>query len=391
MSSLSGGLRNSMRVIHSVPAISNRASGPSYTVVRLCETLIETGQQVILTTLEWSQIDHTQSFIQTFPLGRGPRRLGRSPAMCRWIEDKARNHKVDIFHNHSLWMMPNVYPGMSARRYDIPLLVSPRGTFSQWAFESGTWVKRIFWPLRQKPSLSATSCFHATAFTEYEDIRRIGFRVPVAILPNGVDIPDLVTASPRKCERQTLLFLGRIHPVKGVDLLIRAWAAIQDKFTNWDIHIAGPDNGGYLEQVIRLASELKLKRIVFSGALYGDEKWQAYGNADIYVLPTFSENFGMTVAEALATGTPVIVTKGAPWSGVEIEGAGQWIEIGLDPLVASLENMLERPKKELMYMGQRGRDWMQRDFSWRRIGEKMAETYDWLVIGGHKPDWIIMD
>ena len=92
-------------------------------------------------------------------------------------------------HNHRLWMMPNVYPGLVARKHNVPLVISPRGTLSEWAFQHGSVVKRLFWPLVQKPALTATSCFHATAESEYKDIRRMGFRQPVAIIPNGIDIP----------------------------------------------------------------------------------------------------------------------------------------------------------------------------------------------------------
>lgn len=372
---------------HVVPAIAEEASGPSYCVVRLCESLIAQGQEVTLAALDWAPMPSPPPFLKTFPLGVGPRNLGRSSAMLRWLSEFARAGSVDLLHNNSLWMMPNVYPGWVARRCGIPLVVSPHGTLSEWAMRSGSPAKRMFWPLAQKPALSATTCFHATAQSEYKDIRRMGFRQPVAVIPNGIDIPDLPPKAPGTA--RTLLFLGRIHPVKGLDRLLPAWQAMQGRFPEWRLRIVGPDNGGHLAEMRRLASELRLERIEFSGALYGGQKWQAYQEADLFVLPTYSENFGIAVAEALATGTPAIVSKGAPWAGLEARKAGWWIDVGLDPLIACLEDALSRPADELAQMGLRGRGWMEEEYSWARVGWQMLETYRWITQGGNKPEWII--
>lgn len=304
-----------------------------------------------------------------------------------WLAEQASARSLDLIHNHSLWMMPNVYPGRVARKHGIPLVVSPRGTLSEWAMQSGSMVKCAFWPLLQRPALRATACFHATAASECEDIRRMGFRKPVAIIPNGIDIPDL----PPKVsgDSRTLLFLGRIHPVKGLDLLLSAWGAVQARFPDWRLRIVGPDNRGYLPTMQRLVADLSLERVEFAGALLGREKWVAYHQADCFVLPTYSENFGVSVAESLAAGTPAIVTKGAPWAGLEQQGAGWWIDIGLDPLVASLEEALSHTPESLRSMGTRGRNWMKAEYSWPQIATQMLQTYQWLLHGGGKPEWII--
>ncbi len=282
--------------------------------------------------------------------------------------------------------MPNVYPGWVARKHNVPLVVSSRGTLSEWAFQNGSWVKRWFWPLVQKPALVATTCFHATADSEYEDIRRMGFRQPVAIIPNGVDIP--LPKQPSQNELRSLLFLGRIHPIKGVDMLLQAWQAVSPRFPEWRLQIVGPDNGGYLSRMQALAAELGLEQVEFSGPLCGEAKLDAYREAELFVLPTHSENFGMAVAEALAAGTPAIVSKGAPWAGLAQHHAGWWVDIGVEPLVACLEEALSSSRDELAAMGSQGREWMLREFSWSRIGEMMDETYRWILNGGNRPDWV---
>jgi glycosyltransferase involved in cell wall biosynthesis len=244
----------------------------------------------------------------------------------------------------------------------------------------------LFWPLVQKPALAATSCFHASAESEYEAIRRMGFRQPVAIIPNGIDIPVFVAQ--RRGNFRTLLFLGRVHPSKGLDMLLPAWQAVQKRFPEWRLIIAGPDNGGYLSKMQHLAAQLQLKQIEFVGALMGRQKWEAYREAELFVLPTYSENFGVTVAEALAAGIPAIVSRGAPWQGLEQKKAGWWIDTGLDPLVACLNYALDQSPDVLAEMGQRGRVWMQEEFSWERVGAMMDQTYRWILSGGNKPDWV---
>jgi len=217
----------------------------------------------------------------------------------------------------------------------------------------------------------------------------MGFRQPVAIIPNGVDIPQ---GKPnRSRDSRTLLFLGRIHPIKGLDLLLPAWAAVQSRFPEWRLRIVGPNDGGYLPRMRQLADKLKLQRIEFAGALLGDAKWRAYLDAELFVLPTYSENFGMTVAEALASGIPAVVTKGAPWRGLKEHGAGWWIDTNLSSLVASLDDALSRPRNELTAMGVQGRNWMEKDFSWKRTGMMMGQTYRWILQGGEPPMWLRPD
>ena len=375
-----------MRVTHVVPSIAEEASGPSYCVPRLCEVLNATGADARLAVLNWAPTPVNMSYLKMFPLGLGPRRLGRSPSMQRWLEEEAVSGRVDLLHNHGLWMMPNVYAGEACRRGGCPLVVSPHGSLSTFALNRSALRKRVFWYLLHAPALRAAVCFHATAEREYEDIRRRGFRQPVCILPFGIDLPRL--AEKAAGVRRILLFLGRIHPIKGVDNLLMAWQAVEHRFPDWELHVAGPDNDGYLPEMKALAEHLHSKRVVFRGPLFGEKKWHAYRTADLFVLPTHTENFGVTVAESLAAATPAIVTKGAPWSGLENHRAGWWIDIGIDPLVACLEQTLALPAARLAEMGRAGREWMKKDYSWDRVGIQLSIAYRWLLQGGETPPWV---
>lgn len=377
----------SINAVHVIPSIGTESSGPSYSVVSLCQSLRNYGVSVTLVDLKGPEGPYNPSFEKSFPVDKYPTRLGRSSQMRRWLNDAARAGSSDIIHNHSLWMMPNVYSCNAVKGTNVPLVVSPRGTLSEWAMKSGSKIKKVFWPLVQRPALRGVTCFHATAESEYEDIRRMGFTQPVTIIPNGIHLPDLPRSN--RGAQRTLLFLGRLDPIKGLDMLLPAWKVIQNRFPEWRLRIVGPDNGGYLDEITTLATRLGVKRVDFSGPLSGGDKTQAYADADLFVLPSYSENFGMTVAESLAAGTPAVVTRGAPWGGLEKNGAGWWIDVGQEPLVACLECALSRSRTELDFMGLNGRNWMQADNSWDSLAQRMQQTYGWLLGQNEKPECVI--
>ena len=378
-----------MKIVHTIPSIGEEAAGPSYSVMKLCEVESALGCEISLSAIQNPSFHAAPIFLKTFPYGFGPRKLGRAPEMYTWLKSQATEGNIDLIHNHSLWMMPNVYPGAISRATGVPLVLAPRGTLSRWAMQSGSLVKKVFWPLVQRPVLENAACFHATAHSEYEDIRRLGFRQPVAVIPNGIDMP-VVRGNKSETER-TLLFLGRIHPIKGLEMLLPAWKALQSRFPEWRLQIVGPDNRGHQARMLALGESLGLHRVEFCGPRYGEAKIQAYADADLFVLPTYSENFGMAVAEALAAGTPAVVTKGAPWASLEQQQAGWWVDISIEALTAGLEAAMSRNRGELSRMGCNGKAWMAAEFSWLEIGRRMLRTYEWVLNGGSAPKWVLVD
>ncbi len=377
-------------VVHTIPSVAELSSGPTHSVTRLCEELLDQGVPTRLDCLDSPGHRPVPGFVVRHAVTTGLQRLGLSPRMHESLEEVARSGRARLFHNHSLWMMPNVYPGWVASKWGIPYVVSPRGTFSGAAMRSGHGLaKLVAWKAVQGPSLRSVTCWHATATSEAEAIREQGFSQPVAVVPNGIDIPPALR---EPSARRTVLYLGRLHVQKRVHDLVEAWARVAGQHPDWCLRIVGPDHGGYLGQLQRLAERLSATRISFEGPLHAEAKLAAYRSAELFVLPTAHENFGMAVAEALAAGTPAIVTKGAPWGGLPLQGAGWWIDHGPEPLAEHLDHAMSVPQATLRGMGERGRAWMAQDFAWPGIARRMATTYDWILAGMHpasRPHWVL--
>ena len=208
-------------------------------------------------------IQHAQDFAEI----PGLRRLCLSRALFTSLSRQAPT--VDIFHSHGLWLMPNVYPAWVARTYRRPLIISPRGMLAAAAMRFSPAKKRIFWHVLQKAAIDQASCLHATSEKEYDEIRAIGLLNPVAVIPNGIDVPELDKSN--QCERM-IISLGRIHPKKGLDRLVRAWAALESSFPPWRLRIVGPDELGYTKKLKQLAKEHGLTWLSFEGPLYGSEQ-----------------------------------------------------------------------------------------------------------------------
>lgn len=376
-----------MRLVHVVPHIDDEASGPSYSVPRLCQALARHGHDVRLVCLasshRWDGV--TVEVHRQWPLLA---RFAISPSLARALSRHAAS--ADVVHNHSLWSMANVAAGWAVPARRARLVTSPRGTLSPWALGHSRWVKRALWPL-QRRALSRADLIHATSDTEYQEIRALGFKAPVAIVPNGVDVPEAPSRIDTQGGGRTLLFLSRIHPKKGIDRLLRVWAQLQHSHPDWSLVIAGRGETVHEQQALVLAQALGVQRVEFPGPLYGEDKAAAYRAADLFVLPTHSENFAMVVAEALAHGCPAIVSRGAPWDGLETQGCGWWVDNDDAALAGALDAAMGLAPDARAAMGEQGRQWMRRDYGWDAVAGRMALAYRWLLEGGAAPAWIRTD
>jgi len=257
---------------------------------------------------------------------------------------------------------------------------------TSWSLAHRSAKKRLAWATYQRRVMKQASCFHVTAQAEADSIRDLGFSQPVAIISNAVDIPSSVSStSPNGPSRA--LFLSRIHPKKGLPLLLDAWNRVCPE--DWILELVGPDENGHRSELEKQADALGLSdSVFFSGPVGDDEKWKKYASADLFVLPSHSENFGIVVAEALAAGVPAITTTGTPWQELETHDCGWWVDPSVDALSDALRQATALPSEELRTKGSRGRDLVRAHYSWSRVGKQMTHAYSWLLNGRSQPDCI---
>ena len=364
-----------MRILHVVASIDSEAAGPSVSVPRLAEAQARLGADVEIatvggssdtasrTSVEHRRYCHTLGWLPTIPA------LRLSSQMRDMLS--LSPPPFDVVHSHGLWLAPNIYPAAAAKNGAV-WVVSPRGMLGAAALRFSAAKKKAFWYLFQKQALSSASLVHATSEQELDEVRRSGVTVPAVIVPNGVDLPQ---PDPDRAPGRIILSLGRVHPKKGLIRLVDAWSEIAPDHPQWSVLIAGPDEGGHANELRERAKAKGCLRLLVEGPLYGEDKLRAYREAGLFVLPTLNENFAMTVAEALAAETPVISTKGAPWSGLDEHKCGLWIDHGTSPLAAAIRDMLAQSDDARREMGCRGRDWMSRDFSWDRAARALLSAY----------------
>ena len=378
-----------LKVIQVVPAIAAESSGPSYSVPGLCEGLRRAGCDI---ALFFAGNDPHRSFpfphfvcpTTRFPVPSA----GRSPGLLKLLKSVCRD--ADVIHSNGLWMYPNVYPAWAAKGTRCKLVTAPRGTLAAWSLARHKWRKRLFGVYAQYAAMRATDLWHVTCEKEYEEIRVAGYRQPVAIVPIGMDLPTLgETARPQDDGKRTVAFFGRIHKVKAVDNLVLAWEKVAARHPNWDLVVAGPDDG-MVATLNAIIAERKIPRVRLVGEISGAAKYEFLSSVDLYVLPSHTENFGVTVAEALACGTPVVVSKSTPWGGVVANRCGWFAANDVDTLAATLDEAMGAPRETLREMGARGRDWIRRDFSWEGVGREMLTAYEWLCHGGDRPACVRM-
>lgn len=380
---------------HIIAGLSRESGGPSYSVPALAEALAGQGKPVSIYSVQdlASTCLPVEGSVPTHRFERS-----KFPWVAMMSGSPELNHAIgkaitkgDVIHNHGLWLLPNLYAAWHIQRLpqsSSKLIHAPRGMLGEAARKISSWKKEPIWLLWQKQALQRAHCLHATAESEYTEIRAAGLTNPVAIIPNGIHLPKLLKQSVKPKHQNVVLSLGRIHPKKGLDRLIRAWAQVEDRYPDWCLRLVGNAEVGHDTELATLATNLGLKRVEIRPAVYGEAKWQMFQETDLFVLPTLNENFGITVAEALACEIPVISTKGAPWQGLEVERCGWWINHGPDAIAAALDVGMGLDARSRADMGKRGRAWMMRDFAWPAIGAEMSSVYDWLCHGGNPPSCV---
>ena len=322
------------------------------------------------------------------------------PASRRqWVTDrslmsrfKSVVRQVNGLHLHGLWEQSTQVAAQVARAQGQPYVVSAHGMLERWALEHKAFKKKVYAALIERPTLERAACLHALTKAEAEDYRRFGCTAPIAVIPNGVRIPsqvtsDLFVSQHRVLEgKRIVLFLGRIHVKKGLDLLVRAWKELARENPDAMLVLAGPDFEGTRARITALIEAEGLgARVLFTGMLRGELKWSALAAAECFVLPSFSEGLSVSVLEAMGLGLPVIVSTQCNLPEVAELGAGWVIPAEERPLANALREMLGNSRGANRELGACGKVFVRDHYNWGTVAEKMAEVYRWVARGGVPP------
>lgn len=297
-------------------------------------------------------------------------------------------------HVHGLWQQSSSIAPPLARKLKKPYVISAHGMLEPWALANKRWKKSVYMALVERTNLRSATCLHALTQAEALDYRRLGLTNPIVVIPNGVQIPERVSSSlflnnfPELAGKRLILFLGRIHFKKGLDILCQAWAGIEAKWPDAQLVLAGPDFENTQPQIEQLVSQLSLQsRVTFTGMLDTDLKWSALAAADCFVLPSYSEGLSVSVLEAMGMGVPVVITENCNLPEVAEHECGWVIKPNARELEVALDDFLRAPSASLAQIASRGRRLVSNRYSWNVIGRQMTNVYRWMA-GDGLPDQV---
>lgn len=365
-----------MKVFLAATSIAPSYGGPAITVPRLGEALASLGASVMLWVANRGQESREAA------RNMAPAYPGIELSTMPLRDALARFGRADVVHDNGLWLLHNHALAAFAQRSGIPRIVSLRGMLEPWALGHKWLRKDIAWRLYQRRDLQRAAALHATSTLEAENAERLRLGPAIEVIPNGVDqVPREVVAQAwsrrrnrSEKQRRQLLFIGRLHPVKGLDLLIHAWARLRP--TGSAMIIAGPDEGGHGQELHKLVTNYGLHdEVRFVGPVSGARKRELLLDSDLFAMPSHQESFGLAAAEALAHGLPTIATTGAPWKDLERVGAGWWVPPTVAGIEAALSDALARSRSDLCEMGEKAFAVIDGGYGWRQVASRVTALY----------------
>lgn len=326
----------------------------------------------------------------------GPKSFGFAPGMIQSL----KKSDMEICHLHILWKYTSIALLRWWQKKRKPYLISTHGLLETWALNNSKLRKQVAASLYERACLEQSSCIHAYTELEYNSIRKYGLKNPVCIIPSGIDLPykDYTCTSPPWKDvvepgKKVLLYLGRIHPKKGLVPLVEAWGKVvkDNPATDWNLVIAGwdqYDHEALLKQMVKTAG--LEKSVHFIGPQFSEHKEHAYYHADAFTLPSFSEGMPMVVLEAWSYMLPILMTPECHFPQGYSTGSAIYIEPTAESVATGLQTLFNMREKDLKQMGENGRQLVEKNFTWERAAKDMHRVYKWLLGEGEIPENVIL-
>jgi len=383
-----------IKILHVTASLSPEWGGPTKVVVELTEALARKGIDITIFTPVRKGDE-----VKIKPPKGVNLQLFNHGFLSKWwtsySPDLARNiqwgaYKFDLIHIHEIWHYANFASYHAAKKAGKPYIITIHGLLDPWCLNYKAFKKKIYSLFIQRRILREASAIHAITNEEVKHIRTFGIDNSIVMMPNGINPKEFINLLPREelesfypkiKGKRIILFLGRIHPKKGLDLLAKAFEKIAREWDNAYLMIVGPDSEGYKIKIEKmLESEGVLNRVIFTGMLSGRKKLIVLGGADIFALPSYSEGFSMAILEAMICKLPVIITKQCNFPEVTEVGAGNEIDPNVEQLTGALGNLLGNPQL-CKKMGENGKRLVLEKFTWDKIADKMIQFYEEILNG----------
>jgi glycosyltransferase involved in cell wall biosynthesis len=391
--------RDPLKVLVIIPALSPVYGGPSFSSIGLAEALGRRGLQVDVVTTNAAgprnfPVKLHQWIAESTYRLRYFRRWGRfevkfSPTLMTWLFQHVTDY--DVVHGMSVFNFPTYIYCEACRWRDVPHIIHPQGMFEPWAMSNKGWKKKVYFRWLKKPQLERANVIHCLTKHEAESIAALGVTTPKVIVPNGINFESMINGDanafflryPELANKTRLLFLHRVDPKKGLDILAKSFARLRNRFPNTHLIITGPDPTGYWSTASRFFESAGCAAAVtYTGIVTGQNKADVLAAADVFVAPSYSEGFSMSVLEAMAAGLPSVITTGCNFPEAAEAKVALEVPIDATAFAEALGRLIEN-LPAAREMGQRAREFIFQNYTWDQAARKTHEVYT--AILDHEP------
>ena len=373
-----------MKILSFVSSLDLSSGGPSRSVPMLVKGLAELGVDITLMTVK-SENMNTHALEGTTAKLKVLTPSFSKKEIAKYLADE----RFDLIQIQSMWDLPYHKVMVEARRLGIPYIVTPRGMLEPWSLSQKKWKKKLAWWLYQRNDVQKSVCVFTTAKMEAEHVSNLGITTCKVVIPNGIETDAYPCKSSVEGVKKQVLFLSRVHVKKGIELLFEAWKRLHSDYVDWQLLVIGNGEAEYIHSLENRVESLGLKdSIKILPPVFGEAKIKVYQESALFCLPSFSENFGMVIAEAMSCGTPVITTTNCPWEILNETNTGWCVDLSVDNLECTLREAMGMDANALYDMGQKAGKLIFDNFDYRSVTRKTLRLYEWLLNSGEKPEFV---